>query len=106
MYGSDVNLVNVGNSRCDLGFGVTVLTGITICSEGLAYFRSSYPTLRTVCDVGGYPVVQEMGYSQLLVFWVEILLSDRETTTSRRGREDLHSSSFVNWMCLQTEFKC
>ena len=27
-------------------------------------------TLRTVSDVEGYPVVQGMGYSQLLVFWV------------------------------------
>ena len=43
---------------------------ITICSEGLAYFPSSYLLLRPVCDVGGYPVVQGMGYSQLLVFWV------------------------------------
>ena len=71
MYGSDVNLANVGNSRCDLGFwGVSVFTGITICSEGLAYFPSSYLSLCLVCDVGGYPVVQGMGYSQLLVFWV------------------------------------
>ena len=71
MYGSDVNLVNVGNSRSNLGFwGVSVLTGITICSEDLAHFPSSYLSLLPVCDVGGYLVVQEMGYSQLLVFWV------------------------------------
>ena len=70
MCGSDVNLVNVGNSRCDLGFGGKFTYRITICSEGLAYFPSSYLTLRPVCDVGGYPVVQGMGYSQLLVSWV------------------------------------
>ena len=48
----------------------SVLTGKTICSEGMVYFPSSYLTLRAVCDVGGYPFVQGMGYSQLLVFWV------------------------------------
>ena len=66
--------------------------------------------------------MQGMGYSQLLVFWVvrsiakitvgvgriwvEILLPDRETRTARKGKEDSNSTSFMNWMCLQTEFKC
>ena len=89
------------------------------------YFPFSYLSLRPVCDVGGYPVVQGMGYSQLLVFWVvrsigkitvgvgrfftnlggDIVARSR-TRTSRKGREDSNSTSFVNWMCLQTEFKC
>ena len=43
-----------------------------------------------------------VGVGRFLVY----MGGDRETSMSRKGREDSNSSSSINWMCLQTEFKC
>ena len=53
----------------------------------------------TVCNVVGYPVVQEMGCSQLLVFWVVRSIGKVAVGVGRF----LHSCVFGRRYCCQIE---
>ena len=44
---------------------------------------SSFLTLRSVCDLGGYSVVERKGYSQLQVYWVVQSLGKVAVVVSR-----------------------